>query len=69
MLSENSQAFTDGCLSKQYVLPLYLEGSDFVTPYCCYGNNVDCDLCGAWVGFWLAAKKEEGTLWSLRAGP
>jgi len=64
-LSENSKAVTDSCLSKQYVLPLYLEGNDFVTPYCCYGNDADCDLCGAWVVFWLAAKKEEGTFWSL----
>ncbi len=60
MLSENAKTVTDKCPSKSLVLPLYLEGSEFVTPYCCYGNDVDCDLCGAWVVFNLAAKLEEG---------
>ena len=64
MLSENSKVVTDNCPSKRLILPLYLEGCEFVTPYCCYGNDVDCDLCGAWVVFWLAAKLEDGTLWS-----
>jgi hypothetical protein len=61
MLSANAKAVTDDCPSKQLVLPLYLGAGDFVTPYCCYGNDVDCDLCGAWVVFSLAAKREEGT--------
>ena len=65
MLSENAKTVTDKCPSKSLVLPLYLEGSEFVTPYCCYGNDVDCDLCGAWVVFYLAAKLEEGN--SLRS--
>ena len=56
MLSPLAKAVTDHCPAKQYVLPLYLEGEEFVTPYCCYGNDVDCDLCGAWVVFYLAAK-------------
>ena len=60
MLSENAKTVTDKCPSKSLVLPLYLEGNEFVTPYCCYGNDVDCDLCGAWVVFYLAAKLEEG---------
>jgi MoaA/NifB/PqqE/SkfB family radical SAM enzyme len=60
MLSENAKAVTDNCPSKRLVLPLYLEGGEFVVPYCCYGNDVDCDLCGAWVVFYLAAKLEEG---------
>lgn len=58
-LSENARSVTGNCPSKKYVLPLYLEGPKFVTPYCCYGNDVDCDLCGAWVVFHLAAKIEE----------
>ena len=62
MLSENSKTVTDNCPSKRLVLPLYLEGNEFVTPYCCYGNDVDCELCGAWVVFYLAAKLEEGDL-------
>jgi hypothetical protein len=57
-LSENARAVTDRCPAKQLVLPLYLEGDRFVTPFCCYGNDVDCDLCGAWVVFYLAARME-----------
>ncbi len=62
MLSENSKAVTDSCPSKKYVLPLYLEGDEFVIPYCCYGNDVDCDLCGAWVVFYIAAILEKAGL-------
>lgn len=58
MLSENAKSVTDHCPSKALVLPLYLEGDEFVMPYCCYGNDVDCELCGAWVVFYLAAKLE-----------
>jgi MoaA/NifB/PqqE/SkfB family radical SAM enzyme len=59
-LSENSLAVTDNCPSKKLILPLYLDGDRFVTPFCCYGNDVDCDLCGAWAVFYLAAKLETG---------
>lgn len=55
-LSENAKAITDRCPAKQFVLPLYLEGDHFVTPFCCYGNDADCDLCGAWIVFYLADK-------------
>ncbi len=58
MLSSQAKSVTDHCPSKKLVLPLYLDGQDFVTPFCCYGNDVDCDLCGAWVVFYLAAKLE-----------
>lgn len=54
--SENARAITDQCPAKQFVLPLYLEGDQFVTPFCCYGNDADCDLCGAWIVFYLADK-------------
>ena len=60
MLSENARSVTNDCLSMKYVLPLYLEGDEFVSPYCCYGNDVDCDLCGAWVVFHMAARLDEG---------
>ena len=66
-LSENAKAVTDNCPSKSLVLPLYLEGSQFVTPFCCYGNDVDCDLCGAWVVFYIAARIEERDSLSNRA--
>jgi hypothetical protein len=59
-LSENAKAVTDDCPSKKLVLPLYVEAGEFVTPFCCYGNDVDCDLCGGWVVFYLAAKMERG---------
>jgi MoaA/NifB/PqqE/SkfB family radical SAM enzyme len=62
MLSKNAKSVTDMCPSKKYVLPLYLEGKEFVMPYCCYGNDVDCDLCGAWVVFHIAAKQEEASI-------
>lgn len=58
-LSENCRAVTDNCPSKEHVLPLYLDGEDFTIPFCCYGNDVDCDLCGAWVVFYIASLLEK----------
>jgi len=58
-LSNNAKLVTDNCPSMKFVMPLYLEGDEFVHPFCCYGNDVDCDLCGAWVVFNLAAHMEE----------
>ena len=62
LLAENARAVTDNCPSKRFVMPLYLDGDEFVTPYCCYGNDVDCDLCGAWVVFYIAEKLEQAGL-------
>lgn len=59
MLSPNSKRITDDCPAKKFVLPLYLDGDRFVSPFCCYGNDVDCDLCGAWVVFYIAVKLEK----------
>jgi MoaA/NifB/PqqE/SkfB family radical SAM enzyme len=47
---------TDNCPMQQKMLPLYIEGDDFTTPFCCYGNDVDCDRCGSWGVFAAAAK-------------
>jgi MoaA/NifB/PqqE/SkfB family radical SAM enzyme len=59
MLSKNDpQKVTDACLSRRIVLPLYLAGDTLVTPFCCYGSDVSCDGCGAWVVFDLAARAE-----------
>lgn len=58
-LSENCRSVTDNCPSKKLVLPLYLDGESFTTPFCCYGNDVDCDLCGAWVVFYIASLLEK----------
>ena len=60
-LSPNARAVTDNCPSKRFVLPLYLDRANFVQPFCCYGNDVDCDLCGAWVVFYIAAKMERSS--------
>ncbi|MFH1539160.1 MAG: radical SAM protein [bacterium] len=59
-LSENSLAVTRKCPSKQYVYPIWLDGAEFVHPFCCYGNDIDCDLCGAWVVFHIAAMLDDG---------
>lgn len=66
-LASNAKSVTDDCPAKRYVLPLYVEGKDFVSPFCCYGNDVDCDRCGAWVVFNIAAKLEGSWLSDARA--
>ncbi len=58
-LSAHCRAVTDNCPARQFVLPLYLDGREFVRPFCCYGNDVDCDLCGAWVVFYIAGLLEK----------
>ncbi len=57
MLPANSKAVTDNCLPKKFLLPLYLNGKEFEVPFCCAGNDADCDLCGMWGVFHLAAKR------------
>jgi MoaA/NifB/PqqE/SkfB family radical SAM enzyme len=57
---------TDHCPMTQTMLPLYIEGDHFTTPFCCYGNDVDCDRCGAW-GVFAAAAKISGPWDSLDA--
>ena len=68
-LSQYARQVTDDCPSKELVLPLYLDQDEFVSPFCCYGNDVDCGLCGAWVVFYLAAKLEESGIkdWKLQS--
>ena len=56
MLPPQCEQVTAACPSRDNVLPLWLEGDHFVTPFCCYGNDVECSRCGAWVVFNLAAK-------------
>jgi organic radical activating enzyme len=57
---------TDNCPMQKLMLPLYIEGDHFTTPFCCYGNDVDCDRCGSWGVFSMAAKK--GGPWDEVAG-
>ncbi|MEW6268496.1 MAG: radical SAM protein [Thermodesulfobacteriota bacterium] len=58
MLPPHATRVTAACPARDVVLPLYLEGDQLVTPFCCYGNDVDCARCGAWVVFDLAARAE-----------
>lgn len=58
MLPPYAERVTAHCPAQRLVLPLYLEDDHFVTPFCCYGNDVDCARCGAWVVFHLAAELE-----------
>jgi sulfatase maturation enzyme AslB (radical SAM superfamily) len=60
MLPPDCARVTVACPARDKVLPLWLDGDRFVTPFCCYGNDVDCARCGAWVVFNLAAKLELG---------
>jgi hypothetical protein len=64
MLPPQARAVTRACPARRTVLPLYLEDGGFVTPFCCYGNDVDCERCGAWIVFHLAAQSRS---WSLDA--
>lgn len=47
---------TDHCPMQKLMLPLYIEGDHFTTPFCCYGNDVDCNRCGSWGVFSMAAR-------------
>lgn len=57
-LAHNAKTVTDNCYAKEFVMPLYLDGDRFTHTFCCMGNDVDCDLCGSWVVFNLAARIE-----------
>jgi MoaA/NifB/PqqE/SkfB family radical SAM enzyme len=58
MLPPHAERITAACPARNAVLPLYLEDDHFTTPFCCYGNDVDCTRCGAWIVFHLAARME-----------
>jgi MoaA/NifB/PqqE/SkfB family radical SAM enzyme len=58
MLPPHASRVTSECPARDTVLPLYLEDDHFTTPFCCYGNDVDCERCGAWLVFRLAARNE-----------
>ncbi len=59
MLSQNALQYTRDCCLKKFMLPLYLGEEGFETPFCCYGNDVDCDLCGSFGVFHIPALKIE----------
>lgn len=56
MAPDAARDVTASCLTKQLLLPLWLDGDRFTTPFCCYGDDVDCTRCGAWVVFEMAAR-------------
>jgi len=56
MLPPDCERVTAACPAQKTLLPLWMEGDHFTTPFCCYGNDVDCARCGAWVVFHLAAR-------------
>lgn len=62
MLPPACDRVTAACPAQENVLPLWMDGDHFITPFCCYGNNVDCGRCGAWVVFHLAARLDPGEL-------
>ena len=64
-LSQNALKITRDCPLLKYAIPLYLEADQFVSPFCCYGNDVDCDLCGAWAVFAVAEKIERSQTGNL----
>ncbi|MBI2889229.1 MAG: radical SAM protein [Nitrospirae bacterium] len=59
MSPDRALGVTSNCPSKALLLPLWLDLDGFRTPFCCYGNDVDCDRCGAWVVFQMAAVMTE----------
>lgn len=63
MLPPYAARVTAACPARDHLLPLYLDGDRFTTPFCCYGNDVDCNRCGAWVVFHMAARLDRGA-WS-----
>lgn len=58
MAPDKAPFVTAACLAKQLLLPLYLDGDRFRTPYCCYGNDVDCSTCGSWFVFDITSRFE-----------
>lgn len=58
MLPPHAARVTADCPAVRHILPLYQEDGEFRTPFCCYGNDVDCERCGAWAVFHLAARME-----------
>lgn len=55
LLSQNALSETNNCPMKKYLLPLYLGDKGFEIPFCCHGNDVNCDMCGSFGVFHMAA--------------
>lgn len=64
MKSETALQYTgengENCLMRG-VLPLYMgDGGNFERTFCCYGNDVDCSRCGAYMVFNQAYHLDKG---------
>ncbi|MDP6979023.1 MAG: radical SAM protein [Myxococcota bacterium] len=70
MLPPYADRVTSYCPPNQMILSLYLEDDHFTVPFCCHGDDVDCERCGAWVVFHSAARMEANGLisWEDAAG-
>ena len=55
LLSQNALEITKNCPLKRYLLPLYLGDDGFEIPFCCHGNDVNCDMCGSFGVFQMEA--------------
>jgi len=62
LLSQNALQITNNCPLKKVALPLYLGDDGFEIPFCCYGNDVNCDLCGSWGVFHTAIMSGNETI-------
>ncbi len=60
MKSDRCRDYTgDRCALKSTLLPLYVgDGGVFERTYCCYGNDVDCERCGAYAVFNAARHRQ-----------
>jgi organic radical activating enzyme len=56
MRPRTARLVTDHCPALLTVMPLYIEHGRLTSPFCCHGNNADCNRCGTWVTFAHAAK-------------
>ena len=59
LFSQHSIHITGNCPLKRVIIPFYLGNKGFESPFCCYGNDVNCDLCGSWAVFHTAAILEQ----------
>lgn len=56
MRPPTARLVTDHCPALQTVMPLYIQNGTLTSPFCCHGNNADCNRCGTWVVFAHGAK-------------
>jgi sulfatase maturation enzyme AslB (radical SAM superfamily) len=69
MLSQNALKITNNCPTRRFFIPMYLGDNGFEQPFCCYGNDVNCDLCGAWGNFHIAALMKSDPTFTFHSIP